>query len=223
MRRSESQIDCVVIPQPGKVAKFMCSARALRPPGLLWMPPVDPFEHIGHLSRRDRHRARRCSGPDELTTLQTFGIERHAKTVVPENLDQLAVLAAEHVEVAAMRVALQRFLHQQRQRVHAATHVGVAGRQPNAHPRGKRDHCRCPHQSAPIAAVSVAGSTAPAIRIRAPLDTSISIVPEATRLAGPASGATCTGAKLVDGCVPNWRRQPYSWLACIPASRASTD
>jgi hypothetical protein len=30
----------------------------------------------------------------------------------PENLDQLAALAAEHVEIASVRIALQGFLHQ---------------------------------------------------------------------------------------------------------------
>ena len=38
------------------------SARCLRAPGLLWQPPVDPFEQISQLRRRDRHR---CAGENK--------------------------------------------------------------------------------------------------------------------------------------------------------------
>ena len=53
---------------------------------------------------------------------------------------------------------------------------------------------------------------------RAPLANSTSIVPRPTTPAAPASGAIRTGAKLIGGPACNWRRQPYSWLAWIPAS-----
>jgi len=42
---------------------------------------------------------------------------------MPENLDQLSALAAEHIKIAAVWIALERFLHLQGQRVHAAAHV----------------------------------------------------------------------------------------------------
>ena len=35
--------------------------------------------------------------------------------IVPETLDQLAALAAEHVEIAAVQIAVQGFLRQQGQ------------------------------------------------------------------------------------------------------------
>src|SRR6202040_1567570 len=54
----------------------------------------------------------------------------------------MAALAAEHVEIAAMRIALQRLLHLDRQAVHAAPHIGVPDRQPYPHTRGNRDHRR---------------------------------------------------------------------------------
>ena len=38
-----------------------------------------------------------------------------AAPVVPETLDQLAALAAEHVEIAAAQIGVQGFLHQQGQ------------------------------------------------------------------------------------------------------------
>ena len=36
--------------------------------------------------------------------MHVVGIERHAEPIVPKDLDQLAALAAEHVEIAAMRL-----------------------------------------------------------------------------------------------------------------------
>src|SRR6476659_5688278 len=96
---------------------------------------------------------------------------------MPKDLDQLSALATEHIEVAAVRVALEDFQHHQGQRVHAATHIGVAGRNP--HPYGGRngDHRSRPSASAATAAFSVAASTAPVIRIRTPTANSISIDP----------------------------------------------
>jgi hypothetical protein len=47
------------------------------------------------------------------------------EAIVPENLDQRTALSAEHVEIAAMRITLEGFLHQQGQRVYAAAHVGA--------------------------------------------------------------------------------------------------
>jgi hypothetical protein len=35
---------------------FLRSTRPCRPPRQLWIAPIDPFEHVRHLRRRDRHR-----------------------------------------------------------------------------------------------------------------------------------------------------------------------
>jgi hypothetical protein len=51
----------------------------------------------------------------------------------------IPALAAEHLEIAGMRVALQNLLNLGRQAVHAAPHVGVPSRQPHPHTRGDRD------------------------------------------------------------------------------------
>src|SRR6266699_1129386 len=107
---------------------------------------------------------------------------------MPENLDQLAAFAAEHVEIAAVRIALEGFLHQQGQGVHAAAHVGVARRNPHPTPRRNWDHRRRPSASAATAAVNIAGSTAPVISIRAPLANSISMTPPAIQLARMNAG-----------------------------------
>ena len=119
--------------------------------------------------------------------MHIVGIERHAEPIVPKDLDQLATPATEHIEVATVRVSLEGFLHQQAQRVHAATHIGVAGRNPHPHARRNRDHRRRPSASAATAAFSVAASTVPVIRIRAPVANSISIAPP------PPAGATGQG------------------------------
>src|SRR5450755_3666947 len=175
------------------------------------MAPVDAFEHVAELCRRYHHRAVRSLRPYEAATLQPLGVERHAVTVVPEYLDQLAALAAEHVEITAVRITLERFLNLQSQRVHAAAHVGMASSDPHPHPRSHRDHRRRPSASTATAAVSAAASTAPVIRIRAPVANSISIAPRSTGPASVTSGAIRTGAKPIRGRTPNCRRQPYSW------------
>ena len=108
-------------------------ARQLWPPRVLRMAPVDPFEQIAELAGRDRHRAIRRRRPHEAPPLQALGVQRGAQTVVPEDLDQLATLAPEDIEIAGMRVALQRLLDAQGQRVHAAAHVRVTGRDPHSH------------------------------------------------------------------------------------------
>jgi hypothetical protein len=52
--------------------------------------PIDAFEHVAELRRRDHYRAVRSLWPDEAATLQPLGIERHAEAIMPEDLDQLA-------------------------------------------------------------------------------------------------------------------------------------
>ena len=61
---------------------------------------------------------------------------------MPENLDQPGLAAAEHVQVAAVRIALQALLDQECQAVHALAHAGDAGRHPDPHARRDGDHPR---------------------------------------------------------------------------------
>ena len=95
------------------------------------MAPIDPFEQIAELAGRDRHYAILRRRPHEASSLQALGVQRGAQPVVPEDLDQLAAFAPEDVEIARVRIALQRLLDAQRQRVHAAAHIRVTGRNPN--------------------------------------------------------------------------------------------
>jgi len=75
-------------------------------------------------------------------------------------------------------------------------HVGMAGGKPHPYPARQRDHRGRPPDSAATAAVSVAGSTAPVIRICMPLQNAISIVPPVLAQAAhpDGSGATETAA-----------------------------
>src|SRR5215472_2555671 len=59
---------------------------------------------------------------------------------MPNDLDQVASDASEHVKIAGVRIAVEHVLHLQRQPVHAFAHVGPADRRPNPHPAGNRDH-----------------------------------------------------------------------------------
>src|ERR1700704_6807728 len=105
------------------------STRRLRPPGVLRQPPVDPFEQITELRRRDRHRpvgvfARNARWPDEASTLQTLRKQAHPLAVMPQDLQQPAAPAPEHEQMAVVGIALERLLHQYRQAVEALAHVG---------------------------------------------------------------------------------------------------
>nr|WP_247973407.1 hypothetical protein [Bradyrhizobium sp. 195] len=148
----------------------------------------------------DCHHAISRRRPQEAAALQPLGIKRHTQSIVPKDIDQLAAFATEHIEVAPVRVSRERFLHQQDQRVHAATHIGVAGRNPHPHARRNGITVGAYLRGAATAAFSVAASTSPVIRIRAPAANSISIDPPL--LAGatgqgfrPDSATTIAGTK----------------------------
>src|SRR5271166_3342544 len=154
------------------------SARALRPPRQLRIPPVDSFQHVGHLRRRDRHHAPLRRRPDELSPVEPLGVERQPDAVVPENLRQIAPAPAEEVEIAAVRIALQLLLNLKRQTLHAATHVGVARRNPHPHPAWHRDH-RSPRTLRTRRSASA--STSLSTRTRFPEPSSISMTPDLVR------------------------------------------
>ncbi len=107
---------------------------------MLRRAPIDAFEEVSQLRGADRHRFTRRRWPDEAPTLQPFGKEAHALAVVPDELDQIAPLAAEDKHMARMRIALQHFLYAQRQAVKTLAHVGKAGGKPNPRAGRNRDH-----------------------------------------------------------------------------------
>ena len=131
-----------------------------------------PVEHMGELSRRDRDRAVRRRRPDKLTLLQPLRVERHAGPSCHKILIR-SLVHHEDIEVAGMRIAMQRFLNLKRQRVHALTHVGPADRQP--HLNARRNPESSPLQNIEHAAERLAidaatdANTIPAIRPRSRL------------------------------------------------------
>src|ERR1700681_2780645 len=90
-------------------------SRMLRTEGMARIPPIDPVEHVGQLRGRDSDYAVRRRWPDEAAFLQPLGVERHAETVMPDNLDQIATRASEDKAVTSVRIAPQGFLDLQSQ------------------------------------------------------------------------------------------------------------
>jgi len=137
---------------------------------------------------------------------------------MPQNLDQPTAAATEDKQMATVRIALERLLHQQRQAIKTLTHVGMTARQPNSRASRDRDHRRrLLFASAFISADTVDASTAPVIRIRPPLANSISITPALSgggRGTVPGSGAIATGFNAAGICAHShscWR-QRNNWL-----------
>src|SRR5690242_10652027 len=131
--------------------------------------------------------------------------------------------------MARVRVALEHFLHLEREPVHALAHVGAAGGQPDPRPAGERDHRPANARSA---AATTAGSAAPEIRTRSPPASSTSISPVGGLAASPASGGTgaiATAAKPATGgegggnpaSARSRLRQVKSWLVLTPRRRAT--
>ena len=59
---------------------------------------------------------------------------------MPNDLQQVATTTAEHKQMSAQWVLAQHLLHLEGQTRKAASHIGVAGRQPHQHTGGDRDH-----------------------------------------------------------------------------------
>src|SRR6476659_7507414 len=161
--------------------KLKASSHRCRPPRLLWVSPVDPGQQVTQLRRRDRYHAVGRARPQEATPFQPLGEQARPLAVMPDHLQQIPATSPEAKQMAAQRVAMQNLLDLQRQACKALPHVGVAGRKPHPYAGRERDHCDRPPASAATAAVRTDVSTAPVIRIRAPLVNSISMVPPRAR------------------------------------------
>src|SRR5215469_8460315 len=61
---------------------------------------------------------------------------------MPKDLDQVASLAAKHVQVARMGITTQSLLNLQCETVHATTHVRHTSGQPNPHTAWRQHHPR---------------------------------------------------------------------------------
>ncbi len=183
------------------------SPRALRPPGQLRISPVDSFEHIGHLSRRDRNDAFRRRWPDKLAPVEPLRIERKPKAVVPKDLRQIASAAPKNVEIASVGITLQLLLDLKRKPLHAAPHVRVARRDPDPASRGDGDHDRSAFRVAEIRA-----EDAPAqIRTRASF-TSTTIRP------GSEEGAAVGESAATASSISTGAKPEISAASALPAA-----
>src|SRR6185369_11126616 len=111
---------------------------------------------------------------------------------MPENLDQIAAPAPEDVEIASVRIALQALLNRKSQALHAAAHVGMAGRDPDPDATRDRNHRRLRSSRT---SCSASASTSLSTRTRQP-PSSISIIPAPARRGGEHGGF---GAKVGAG------------------------
>ena len=157
--------------------------------------------------RRGRARGKRPKPPDE-----TPGAGEQSNLSDPDS--------------RLMGVAPETFLDLQRQRVHAAPHVGHATRQPDANPARNRDHRRArTERTRPSAAPSTSRSTI----TREPSENAISIRPVVGTAPVSASGgggsmrsgSTTTGTK--PPCSRNRRRQLKTRFAFTSLRRATTE
>jgi hypothetical protein len=123
---------------------------------------------------------------------------------MPDDLQKVSLAPAENVEIAGVRIALQRLLHEDRKGAESLSHIRVASRQPDPNAARKGDHLsvsfarpglRSP-ASAPITLTSVASSGEPSIVIRTLVPKAIVIAARAETGAGSGiEGATVTGTK----------------------------
>src|SRR5262245_26865206 len=88
------------------------SAGCLRSPRALRHPPIDAFQQIAKLRRRDRYRPVSRRWPDEAATFQSLRKQAHTLAVMPQHLDQPAAPAAEHEQMPAVRITLELLLNE---------------------------------------------------------------------------------------------------------------
>src|SRR3546814_998222 len=78
--------------------------------------------------------ARLGDRPDEPAAVHALREQAQALAVIPEQLDQIAALAAEREQRARVRTLLQHLLHQHREPIEPLAHIGGAA--------GQIDACR---------------------------------------------------------------------------------
>src|SRR4029077_729093 len=116
---------------------------------------------------------------------------------MPKNLGKIASTPTEDIEIAGMGIALKAFLNRQGQALHAAAHVGVAGRDPDPDAARYRDHRWLrTSRTRPNASASTFSSTL----TRLPSPSSISITPRRFR-PGIAAGASIDRRLSAEGAV----------------------
>src|SRR3546814_1076212 len=117
----------------------LLSGQCLTPCGLR-ITPVDHLQHAGHLRGGNGNHAVHGQRPDVLPALETLGIKRHADTIMPDDLAEVAAASPENIEIASKGIASETLLHLQGQAAHAAPHVRVPRRDPYPNAGGDWDH-----------------------------------------------------------------------------------
>src|SRR5215213_7630973 len=125
------------------------SASRLRSPRVLRQTPIDAFQQIAQLRRRECHCSigivlRERRRPHKVATLQSLRKQTHALSIVPNHFYQSATPSKKNKEMSTVRITLERLLHQKRQAVETTAHIRVAGRQPDLCAARHRDHCPIP-------------------------------------------------------------------------------
>src|SRR5580693_4510620 len=134
---------------------------------------------------------------------------------MPEDLCQIPTPASEDIEIAGVGIPLQALLNLQSQTLHAAPHVGVAGRDPDPDAARYRDHRRLrTSRTRPNASASTFSSTL----TRLPPPSSISIRPRRLRdgiAAGASVDETLSLSAMSLRCLEKTRngcsRSPKKW------------
>ena len=145
-----------------------------RSPGLLRVTPIYPFEQVAKLCRGDADAVARRQRPHEAAPVQPLRIQRQSEPVVPQAFQEIASTPAKDVKIAREGIAPEPLLDKKRQPVHAAAHVGVAGRDPHPNAGRDGDHRR---SSTSRTRASASASTAPSTTTRRPRPTSITMRP----------------------------------------------
>src|SRR5690606_2141915 len=95
--------------KPSLIRHFLPCEQGRR--GAFGTPPVNAFEQHRKLRRGEADLARLGDRPDEPATVHALREEAQALAIIPEQLDQIAALAAEREQRARVRTLLQHLLH----------------------------------------------------------------------------------------------------------------
>src|SRR6516165_2693880 len=174
--------------------------------------------------------------PGEMPFVQPLRYKHHAAAVPRQKLHSVGTFGAENEDSAVIRTRVERFAHQRRQRMYRLAKVDRLGRQHHLEVGPQRYHRSALSTDSTVQSIAV--STSPSTRMRAPL-TSISTTPLALiggaaifkGLAGadaapsPLSAPIWIGTKL--GALPaiavTWPRHTVSSPRETPWRRATSE
>ncbi len=114
---------------------------------------------------------------------------------MPKRLNEATVATAKDENVATKRISAKPFLHQQRQTLHPATHIGMASGDPDPYIIGDRDHrnaCR-------MVVTNAADAWAPIVTLAPLPNSTVMTVVFVGTTAAARSDAKTTGAKAARG------------------------